>query len=62
MAKVENVDVPGVFQLENGLWGYRFTITVNGKKKDVKKTKDDSMKKLLKKHVKNQYYLYLLLL
>ena len=41
MAKVENVDVPGVFQLENGLWGYRFTITVNGKKKDVKKTKDD---------------------
>ena len=35
MAKVENVDVPGVFQLENGLWGYRFTITVNGNVYDV---------------------------
>ena len=34
-------DFPGVYQLENGLWGYRYTVTINGKKKDVKKTKDD---------------------
>lgn len=31
----------GVYQLENGMWGYRYTVTSNGKKKDVKKTKDD---------------------
>ena len=30
----------GVYQLENGFWAYRYTITVNGKKKDVKKVKD----------------------
>ena len=30
----------GVYQLENGYWGFRYTITVNGKKKDYKKTKD----------------------
>lgn len=32
--------IKGVYQLENGMWGFRFTITVNGKRKDVKKTKD----------------------
>lgn len=31
----------GVFQLDNGLWGYRYTVTYNGKKKDVKKQKDE---------------------
>ena len=31
----------GVYQLENGYWGYRYTLTVNGKKKDVKRTKDE---------------------
>lgn len=30
----------GIYQLENGYWGFRYTITVNGKKKDFKKTKD----------------------
>ncbi len=31
----------GVFQLDNGCWGYRYTVTYNGKKKDVKKQKDE---------------------
>ena len=31
----------GVFQLDNGFWGYRYTYTYNGKKKDVKKQKDE---------------------
>ena len=30
----------GIYQLENGYWGFRYTITVNGKKKDFKKSKD----------------------
>lgn len=30
----------GIFQLENGYWGYRYTYYDNGKRKDVKKTKD----------------------
>lgn len=30
----------GAYQLPNGMWGYRYTLTVNGKKKDVKRTKD----------------------
>ena len=34
----------GVYQLENGFWAYRYTITANGKKKDVKRTKSDSGK------------------
>lgn len=34
----------GVYQLENGLWGFRYTVTAQGKKKDVKKTKDESGK------------------
>lgn len=31
----------GVFQLDNGCWGYRYTVTYNGKKKDVKRQKDE---------------------
>ncbi len=31
----------GVYQLENGYWGFRFTLTVNGKRHDVKKTKSE---------------------
>lgn len=31
----------GVYQLENGCWVFRFTLTLNGKRKDVKKTKDE---------------------
>ena len=29
----------GVYQLEDGCWGYRFTRTIDGKKKDVKPKK-----------------------
>lgn len=29
----------GVYQLENGYWGYRFVLTVNGKKKAQKRVK-----------------------
>lgn len=29
----------GVYQLENGYWGFRYTYTINEKKKDVKKQK-----------------------
>lgn len=31
----------GVYQLENGYWGYRFVVTVNGKKKAQKRVKDE---------------------
>ena len=31
----------GIFQLEDGNYGYRYVITVDGKRKDVKKIKDD---------------------
>ena len=34
----------GVYQLSNGFWAFRYTVTMNGKKKDVKKTKDESGK------------------
>ena len=34
-------NISGVYQLPNGYWGYRFTLTVNGKKKDYKRTKDE---------------------
>ena len=32
----------GVYQLEDGCWGYRFTRTIDGKKKDVKRIRDDA--------------------
>ena len=31
----------GIFQLENGHWGYRFIITVDGKRKAQKRTRDE---------------------
>ena len=31
----------GVYQMDNGLWAYRYTYTVGGKRKDIKKTKDE---------------------
>ena len=34
----------GVFQLDNGFWGYRFIVKVNGKAKSQKRTKDESGK------------------
>ena len=32
----------GVYQLNDGCWGYRYTLTVNGKKKDVKRIRDEA--------------------
>lgn len=43
MANTNNA-AAGVYQLENGYWGYRFVITVNGKKKAQKRVKDESGK------------------
>ena len=40
MSKVSNE--AGVYQLENGYWGYRFIVKVNGKAKSQKRTKDES--------------------
>ena len=31
----------GVYKLENGMWGFRYTVTYNGKRKDVKRQKDE---------------------
>lgn len=32
----------GVYQLEDKSWGYRYTVVVNGKRKDIKKTRDEN--------------------
>ncbi|MBR2675216.1 MAG: site-specific integrase [Mogibacterium sp.] len=37
-------NLTGVFQLENGNWGYRFAITKHGHYKNYRRTKDDSGK------------------
>lgn len=34
----------GVFQLENGYWGYRFVITINGKKKSQRRVRNEDGK------------------
>ena len=34
----------GIYQLDNGCFGYRYTVTINGKRKDVKRTTDDNGK------------------
>ena len=31
----------GVYQLPNGFWGFRFTLVIDGKKRDYKRTKDE---------------------
>ena len=41
MSKEKSV---GVFQLENGNWGYRLVITIDGKRKSLKRTKDENGK------------------
>lgn len=41
MKNTDTNEIPGVYQLDNGFWGCRYTITINGKKKDFKKTKDE---------------------
>lgn len=38
MSKTNN---SGVYQLENGNWGYRFTLTENGHRRDIRRIKDD---------------------
>ncbi len=38
MAKL---DETGVYQLKGGNWAFRYTITENGHKKDVRKSKDE---------------------
>ena len=38
MAKRNDI---GVFQMENGRWGYRIKQNVNGKLKDVRRVRDD---------------------
>lgn len=43
MSKSKN---SGVYQFENGYWGFRYTLTINGKKKDVKRAKDEFGNKL----------------
>ena len=39
MAKQNDV---GVYKLKTGNWSFRYTITVNGQKKDVRKAKDEN--------------------
>lgn len=39
MAKASSA---GVFQLPNGMWGFRYAFMLDGKQKDIKRTKDDS--------------------
>ena len=39
MAKMDDT---GVYQLKGGNWAYRYTITENGRKRDVRKAKDDN--------------------
>lgn len=34
----------GIYQLENGCFGYRYTITVDGRRKDIKRTTDSNGK------------------
>ena len=39
---MKKMDDTGVYQLNGGNWAYRYTITENGRKKDVRKAKDDN--------------------
>ena len=32
----------GVYQLHNGMWGFRYAFWVDGKQKDIKRTKDEN--------------------
>ena len=32
----------GVYQLPNGTWGFRYAFWVDGKQKDIKRTKDEN--------------------
>ena len=32
----------GVFQLPNGMWGFRYAFMLNGKQKDIRRNKDEN--------------------
>ena len=32
----------GVYQLPNGMWGFRYAFWINGKQKDIKRTTDEN--------------------
>ena len=34
-------ELAGVFQLDNGYWGYRYAIVINGKRTEKKKLKNE---------------------
>lgn len=38
---MSKINQKGVYQLPNGLWGFRISININGKKTDIKRTKDE---------------------
>lgn len=38
---MSKINKKGVYQLPNGFWGFRISININGKKIDIKKTKDE---------------------
>lgn len=38
--KMSNKNSAGVYQLENGNWAFRYTLTIDGKRTDARKTKD----------------------
>lgn len=41
MKSADKITYPGVYQLADGYWGYRYTITIDGHKKDYKKSRDE---------------------
>lgn len=49
----------GVYQLENGFWGFRYTYTIDGKKKELKEQKTNAairsrQRKQQSKHARRQ--------
>mgnify|MGYP003320319555 CR=1 FL=1 len=36
--------IAGVYQLDNGYWGYRYSVTINGKRKENKKIRNEEGK------------------
>lgn len=47
----------GVYQLENGFWGYRFTMLVNGRTVSQRRVKDDDENHFVqKKRLQKQDY------
>ena len=40
--KMKKTTSAGVFQLPNGTWGFRYAYWIDGKQKDIKRTKDEN--------------------